>query len=689
MKQIGASHTHSAAVFLFIFFIIIGNLYPQTPNYPDPSTKAVYKISADARETLLEMKLSVRHGRIDGDFVAELSPAEAGYLSGEGFRLEKLFDSVKEENKYYGTDEFHSYTQMKNEFIILAAEHPDIASYHVFGTSVQNRDIFALKITTNPGIEEDEPEVVFWGCIHGNEYAAAEIPYLYAIYLCENYGIIPEVTGYIQNNEIWVYPIINTDGRVNGTRNNANNVDLNRDLAYQWDGWGSSPAPLSQPETQALREFLMANNSVISVSYHCSGDEMYHPWGFWSHSVPDYNVFNVVGGRYANLADYDFFSSFASYPTHGEILDWAYGCFGGLSFTTEISNSSANVNTTFNRNRPGMNLFCSVAGEGLRGVVTDAQTSEPLWASVWINGNAFPAYTDPVNGDMHRMVLPGTYDLTVWANGYLPQSVNNVVVERGIPGQFNVSLQSGGGEHAFMVTSVKQNDPNNAFNNRTYPSWALGAPDTIPCSIGSNGFLVLDMGEGHEIFDGPGADFTVTEAYFDRDSIPESYRVFTGTAYSQTIHIGDATGTSSFDLNGTGVTSARYLKIVDNSGAPYNGAVAGMDLDAVTVINGTGDIASYSSILSQYITPEDFAFCAYPNPFNARTVTSFKLQVSSYVNLTVFDITGREVAKLVDGMKPAGSHQIVFDAKNLTSGVYFARLEAGEFRGARKILLLK
>ena len=694
MRPVNRILTVSTVFSLIIIFTFAGNIYSESPVNPDSQAKAVYKIPAAARDILLDMKISVRHGRIDGDFAAELSPAETAYLSAKGFPPEKLFDNVKEENNYYGTDEFHSYTEIKNNFIQLADENPDIAGYHVFGTSVQNREIFALKITTNPGVEEDEPEVVFWGCIHGNEYAAAEIPYMYANYLIMNYGTIPEIAEYIQNNEIWIYPIINPDGRTNGTRNNANNVDLNRDLAYQWDGWGSSPAPLSQPETQALHRFLLENNSVISNSYHCSGDEMYHPWGYMANSAPDFQIFDRVGGRYANMANYDFFSSFASYPTHGEILDWAYGCFGGLSFTVEISNSSANVNTTFDRNRPGMNLFCSIAGEGLHGLVTDAQTSEPLSACVWIEGNAFPAYTDPVNGDMHRMVLPGTYNLIVWANGYIPQTVENIPVVLGNPGEFTVNLEPGGGEHAFMVVSVNQDDPNNAFNNRTYPSWALGEPDNIPCSIGSGGFIVLDMGEGHEIFDGPGGDFTVTEAYFDRDSIPESYRVFTGTAYAQNIHIGDGIGTTSFDLNGTGVTTARYLRIVDQSGAPFNGVVAGMDLDGVTLINGIGDIASYSSILSQSITPEDYEFSVYPNPFNPSTTISFKLPEAGLVSLDIFDITGRAVGArhavpLQNQWMTAGSHSITFDGSDLTSGVYFVRLETVEFQQTQKVLLVK
>ena len=80
---------------------------------------------------------------------------------------------------------------------------------------------------------------------------------------------------------------------------------------------------------------------------------------------------------------------------------------------------------------------------------------------------------------------------------------------------------------------------------------------------------------------------------------------------------------------------------------------------------------------------------AFPNPFNQRTALDFVLPSGGKVSLTIYNIAGREVARLVDGLKPAGSHQVVFDAKDLVSGVYFARLTVGDFRQTRKILLVK
>ncbi len=78
-----------------------------------------------------------------------------------------------------------------------------------------------------------------------------------------------------------------------------------------------------------------------------------------------------------------------------------------------------------------------------------------------------------------------------------------------------------------------------------------------------------------------------------------------------------------------------------------------------------------------------------PNPFNPETALSYKLQAASNVKLAVYDIAGREVALLAEGFYPAGTHQAVWDASAMASGVYFARLQAGDEVRTVKMLLVK
>jgi len=79
----------------------------------------------------------------------------------------------------------------------------------------------------------------------------------------------------------------------------------------------------------------------------------------------------------------------------------------------------------------------------------------------------------------------------------------------------------------------------------------------------------------------------------------------------------------------------------------------------------------------------------YPNPFNPSTTIRFDLPEAGKVSLTAYDIQGREIIKLVDGYKSAGTHSITFDAKDFVSGMYFVRLKAGDFTTTKKLLLIK
>ena len=79
----------------------------------------------------------------------------------------------------------------------------------------------------------------------------------------------------------------------------------------------------------------------------------------------------------------------------------------------------------------------------------------------------------------------------------------------------------------------------------------------------------------------------------------------------------------------------------------------------------------------------------YPNPFNPSTSISYQLKSAGQVKLSVFDILGREVAVLVDGMQTAGAHEARFDGSGLASGVYIYRLQAGTFVEQKKMVLEK
>ena len=90
------------------------------------------------------------------------------------------------------------------------------------------------------------------------------------------------------------------------------------------------------------------------------------------------------------------------------------------------------------------------------------------------------------------------------------------------------------------------------------------------------------------------------------------------------------------------------------------------------------------------IVPENFEFLQnYPNPFNPRTVISVQLPVSGEVLLKVYDVMGREVQTLVNERLNAGTYSVTFDGSNLSSGVYFYKLQSGDFTSVKRMVLIK
>jgi hypothetical protein len=94
-----------------------------------------------------------------------------------------------------------------------------------------------------------------------------------------------------------------------------------------------------------------------------------------------------------------------------------------------------------------------------------------------------------------------------------------------------------------------------------------------------------------------------------------------------------------------------------------------------------------------YITNEFRLSQNYPNPFNPSTKISWQSPISGWQTLKIFDILGNEVATLVDEYKPAGRNQAEFNSasriKNLTSGIYFYQLRAGDYIQTKKMILIK
>ena len=151
---------------------------------------------------------------------------------------------------------------------------------------------------------------------------------------------------------------------------------------------------------------------------------------------------------------------------------------------------------------------------------------------------------------------------------------------------------------------------------------------------------------------------------------------------------------------------SHYRPVVNDTLAVWNthGLPAGNHLLKLTLYNNYGDSLHIESgarlnintLVNNVLKREDQYSLAqnYPNPFNPETGIQYELQKPSRVELTVYNALGEEIVKLVDGEQNAGPHRVVWNGHDLngnvvSSGLYFYRLQAGDFSAMRKMILIR
>jgi hypothetical protein len=122
-----------------------------------------------------------------------------------------------------------------------------------------------------------------------------------------------------------------------------------------------------------------------------------------------------------------------------------------------------------------------------------------------------------------------------------------------------------------------------------------------------------------------------------------------------------------------------------------------LQLDETFILNESNSSIRFAFDELTSVGGEDVAYAPkifllsqnYPNPFNSITNIQYQLSAASEVLLTIYNIRGQEVLRLVESDQPAGYHQITWNAANVASGMYFYRLRAGNFVQTRKMILLR
>lgn len=530
---------------------------------------------------------------LNGDFYGNSArlyviPEELQKLQATGLDYEILIDDLNDHYRnFWNTREaYHSYQEIIDLMDSLVGAFPEICAKTIYGTSPEGRELSALKISDNVESDEPEAEVFFDGGIHGDEIGGPENMIRFARDLCLAYNDDPEITDLIDDREIWLYIMVNPDGRENTSRYNSNGIDLNRDCGYMWDGEGNSYGAFSQVESKKLRDCIYGHQFVIHTTYHSGTEYISYPWSYRSQPAPDKDHIDFLAELYSTTSTYPSLEygqgNTGMYPINGSTKDFNYGAMGSVSWSMEISYSkqppASQIMMYYNHNKPAMLKMIEYAGYGIKGHVTDAATGHPVEANVFID-DGMPVFSNENHGDYHKYVVEGTYNIKVIANGYVSKSILNVTVPTNSSIiTKDIQLEADPSHHASRIVSCRI--PGNNEGDEGKVTAALGPPDNINYSIGNNGWVVLDVQT--PVVSSPGNDIIIYEG----DDTPEGYTLYASNSKEGPwTDLGSAEGTAEFDMTGVPFGQARYLKIQDDGGGTSYGNDVGFDLDAIEVIN--------------------------------------------------------------------------------------------------------
>ena len=347
----------------------------------------------------------VRHDQ--GYLVIDVDRAGWRDLVALGFALEvdavrtaeMLRPRVRLPGQVDGIPGFPCYRTVEETFAsaqAIVTAHPTLATWTDIGDSwekvtpggLPGYDIKVLKLT-NSATPGPKPILIINAAIHAREYATAELVTRVAEVLAAHYGSNADVTWFLDHQEVHLVLHANPDGRKKAEmgqswrKNTDSNdgcsdpgnwgVDLNRSYPYNWGCCGGSsgnpcseiyrgPSPASEPETQAVRNYVVAtlpdygdpeqgaipeDAAGMFLDIHSYGKLVLWPWGGTTEVAPNGIALQTLGRKYAYFNNYDPMQSIYLYATDGTTIDNAYGEQGVAAYTFELGTTFFQSCSTF------------------------------------------------------------------------------------------------------------------------------------------------------------------------------------------------------------------------------------------------------------------------------------------------------------------------------------------------------
>ena len=278
---------------------------------------------------------------------------------------------------------YHTYEEVMIDYQGVAGDYPEITEFINLTDRYEtpmthgNRSLYALRITDHdedPADSEREPAILLTSIHHAREWISVEVTSHFMHYLVDNYGTDPYVTYLVDNRDIWIIPFVNPDGYIqswdqydrdknytgwrknirdnndDGTIDNGDGVDLNRNYGFEWgyDEAGSSgdsgsttyrgPAPFSEAEVQTVAALCNDTKFQVAIHFHSKGNLILYPWAYESLDTSDHDAFVMMGEQMSQYNGYVHGNTRDGviYKCNGEACDWMYAEHGTFALTVEL-----------------------------------------------------------------------------------------------------------------------------------------------------------------------------------------------------------------------------------------------------------------------------------------------------------------------------------------------------------------
>lgn len=671
---------------------------------------------------------------------------------------------------------FYTYAEIVQKLDSMRLLYPArITAKMNIGMSHESRTIWAVKISDNPDINESatEPAIYFDALTHAREPQGMASMFYFMYWLLENYGTNSEATYLVNNREIFFVPCVNPDGYERNRITNPNGgggwrknrrvsgscfgVDLNRNYPYGWGyNSGSSndpcsdtyrgPSAASEPETQAIINFIGPKNPKIGFSIHSVAGRYLNPYGYTDTSIA-YEIYSEFSSDFSSDNNYLYGTvmEMLDYYSSGTTRDWLHsvGCY---AWTPEVGGSGF---------WPSMGEIIPVAAENLYGLkyLSWVGGAYAQFQNYTLLGKGYAEKNDTIvlqlgikNKGLSKTAKNVVVDISSPYVNLVPMvsSVNydsilsrQVKFNTGNPFKFRLTNSAVYMDEIKLIVSVKQEGVetskdtiylNSAVANVMFfdnsesgtSNWTKTGTqtqwDTTFCDSWSLSHSFADSRYGNSKDNtanyftlnnsinltgavNPRAEFFAkwaAELNFDY----VRFQISTNNGVSWTSLTGKFTtvfgGQPSYFGNQSwiyeqvnlntyiGQTVKFRFYYYTDSGVPGDGFY----FDNFRIVNYTDGPSGITQNGTE--VPGTYAlYQNYPNPFNPATKIRFDLPKSSHTMLVVYDMLGREVQTLVNQNLNAGTYDADFDASNYSSGIYFYRITAGEFTDVKKMILVK